>query len=99
MAIVSRINLGGEKGGGWHPEFVDFYAHGWIVSAGLLGLQKCEGKIEGALPLHGTGTILEGYIYVFSPGVLGFTGLHIYNPIKAKHFYLGSALLVNFKDV
>jgi len=99
VAVASRINLGGEKGGGWHPEYVEFYAHGWIVTAGLLGIQKCEGKIEGALPLPESGTFFKGYIYVFSPGVLGFTGLHIYNPIQAKHFYLGSALWVNFEEV
>ena len=99
MAVASRINLGGKWGGGWHPEFVDFYAHGWIVTAGLLGMQKCEGKIEGALPLPESGTFFKGYIYRFFPGVLGFTGLHIYNPIQAKHFYLGSALWVNFEDV
>ena len=100
VAVASRINLGGEKGGGWHPpEFVEFYAHGWIVTAGLLGIQKAEGKIEGALPLPEYGTLFKGDIYVFSPGVLGFTGLHIYNLIQAKHFYLGSALWVNFEEV
>jgi len=99
MAVASRINLGGEWGGGWHPEFVDFYAHGWIVTTGLLGTQRYEGMMQGGLPLYGSGTISNGYIYRFFPGVLGFTGLHIYNPIQAKHFYLGSALWVNFEDV
>jgi hypothetical protein len=55
--------------------------------------------MQGGLPLYGSGTISNGYIYVFSPGVLGFTGLHIYNPIQAKHFYLGSALWVNVAEV
>ena len=85
MAVASRINLGWEWGGGWHPEFVDFYAHGWIVTIGLLGTQRYEGKMQGALPLYGSFTISEGYFYRFDPGVLGFTGLHIYNPIKSKH--------------
>lgn len=99
VAIASRINLGGEKGGGWIPEFVEFYAHGWIITMGLLGTHRCDGKMQGAIPLYGTGTIFEGYLYKFSPGVLGFTGLHIYNLIQAKHFYLGSALWVNFEEV
>ena len=99
VTIASRINLGGEKGGGWHPEFVEFYAHGWVITMGLLGVHSCDGKMLGAIPLYGTGTIFEGYLYVFSPGVLGFTGLHIYNLIQAKHFYLGSALWVNFEEV
>ncbi|UCD13236.1 MAG: hypothetical protein JSW60_06675 [Thermoplasmatales archaeon] len=94
MSAASRINLGGERGGGWHPEFVDFYAHGWIVTTGLLGTQRYEGMMQGGLPIYGSGTIFDGYIYKFFPGVLGFTGLHIYNPIQSKHFYLGSALWV-----
>jgi hypothetical protein len=99
VALASRINLGGEKGGGWHPEFVEFYAHGWITTMSLLGTQRHNGKMLGAIPLLGTGTISEGYIYVFNPGVIGFTGLHIYNPLKSKHFYLGSALWVNLEEV
>ena len=99
VAIASRINLGGETGGGWNPEFVEFYAHGWIITMGLLGMHRYDGKILGAIPLYGTGTLFEGYLYKFSPGVLGFTGLHIYNPLQAKHFYLGSALWVNFEEV
>jgi hypothetical protein len=99
MAIASRINLGGEKGGGWHPEFVDFYAHGWIVTTGLLGRQSYEGKMQGALPLYGSFTISEGYFYRFNPGVLGFTGLHIYNPIQSKHLYLGSSLWVKIERI
>jgi len=99
VAIASRINLGGEKGGGWNPEFVEFYAHGWIITMGLLGMHKYDRKILGAIPLYGTGTLFERYLYKFSPGVLGFTGLHIYNPIQAKHFYLGSALWVNLEEV
>jgi len=98
VAITSRINLGGEKGGGWNPEFVEFYAHGWIITMGLLGTHRYDGKILGAIPLYGTGTLFEGYLYTFSPGLLGFTGLHIYNLIQAKHFYLGSALWVNFEE-
>ncbi len=99
VAIASRINLGGETGGGWHPEFVEFYAHGWMFTMGLLGAQRYNGKMLGAIPLLGTGTIVEGSIYIFSPGVVGFTGLHIYNLIQAKHFYLGSALWANFEEV
>ena len=45
-----------------------------------------------------SGSLFKGHIYVFSPGVLGFTGLHVYNLIQAKHFYLGSALWVNFEE-
>ena len=55
--------------------------------------------MQGALPLYGSFTISEGYFYRFDPGVLGFTGLHIYNPIKSKHFYLGSALWVKIEEV
>ncbi len=92
VAIASRVNLGGEKGGGWHPEFVEFYANGWIVTIGLLGIKRYNRELIGTLPLYGTAILSQGFIYKFNPGILGFTGLQIYNPIQEKHFYFGSAL-------
>ncbi len=92
VAIASRINLGGEKGGGWNPEFVEFYANGWIVTTGLLGVKRYNGELIGTLPLYGSAILCNGFIYKFNPGIIGFTGLQMYNSIRDKHFYLGSAL-------
>ncbi len=50
ISIISRINLGGEKGGGWFPEFEEYYAHGWLHTVGLFGIKKCKGLIIG--PFH-----------------------------------------------
>jgi len=97
VAIASRINLGGEKGGGWHPEFVEFYANGWIVTIGLLGTKRYNGELIGTLPFYGSAILSNGFIYKFNPGILGFIGLQIYNPIQEKHFYLGSALATRIK--
>jgi len=99
ISFASRINLGGEKGGGYHPEFVEYFAHGWITTIGLLGKHRNSGKMLGAIPLYKTGTIFEGIMYIFNPGVVGFTGLHISTPTKSKHFYLGSALWVNLEEI
>jgi hypothetical protein len=99
ISIVSRINLGGEKGGGWFPEFEEYYAHGWLHTTGVFGIKKCEGLFIGTIPLRETAIISNGFMFIFNPGVIGFTGLHIYNPSTTSHFYLGSALLVNLKEV
>jgi hypothetical protein len=92
VAIASRINIGGEMGGGWIPEFVEFYANGWIVTTGLLGVRRYNGELIGTLPLYGSAILSNGFIYKFNPGIIGFTGLQIYYSIQDKHFYLGSAL-------
>ncbi len=51
------------------------------------------------IPLRETAIISNGYMFIFNPGVIGFTGLHIYNPSTTNHFYLGSALWVHFEEV
>ncbi len=99
ISLASRINLGGEKGGGYHPEFIEYYAHGWIITIGLFGKHRNGGKMLGAIPLCKTGTISEGIMYIFNPGVIGFTGIHISIPSKSKHFYLGSALWINLEEI
>ena len=86
-------------GGGWYPEFEEYYAYGWLTTAGLLGIKKCEGLLIGTIPFRETAIISEGYIFIFNPGVIGFTGLHIYNPSTTNHFYLGLSLWVNFEEV
>ena len=99
ISIITRINLGGEKGGGWFPEFEEYYAHGWLHTTGVFGIKKCEGLFIGTIPLRETAIISNGFMFIFNPGVIGFTGLHIYNPATTNHFFLGSALLVNLKEV
>jgi len=64
----------------WYP------ASGWISTMGLKGKKSYSGEFYGHL----------GWYLLFCPGIVGFTGFHIFRPIGDGYvFYFGSALKVD----
>jgi len=93
LALVNIICMGSKDNiAGWEP------AKGEIFTIGLNGIKNWLGNFYGRLPL-GTYWVWTYYgqflcVVQFYPGVLGFTGIKIFNEETYETFLLGSALWV-----
>ena len=65
-------------------------SNGWVSSIGLNGNVEWNGTLYGNLKPKFIMKIASTY-----PGVLGFTGINIYNHTTRKNYILGSALYVD----